>query len=171
MKKIFAIALSIMLLLATAACASTTATSPATTATPAVTATPTPTANQPIISIKETAEPKELIYGTGSVTYTYEVTNPGTVALSNVSVTDDKISQVRYVSGDSNSDNVLQKGETWVYNATAKLTETTSSTATAKGSANGITATNTANVKSSYPLKQLTAETCRILPRLGTTYS
>jgi len=158
-KKIFVLAFSAIVLLSTAACSTTPAASPATTATPAITATATPaitpaatpaatpTASQAIISIKETAEPKDLLYGAGSVKYTYEVINLGTVALSNVSVTDDKIGEVKYASGDANSDSLLQKGEVWIYTATSTLTESTTSIATAKGSANGITSTNTVSVR------------------------
>ncbi len=73
----------------------------------------------------------------GSVTYTYLVTNPGTVVLSNIVVTDDKISPVTYVSGDANSDALLQPGETWVYTATANLAATTTNTATATGATTG----------------------------------
>jgi uncharacterized repeat protein (TIGR01451 family) len=73
----------------------------------------------------------------GPVTYTYLVTNPGTVVLSNIVVTDDKISPVTYVSGDTNADTLLQPGETWVYTATANLTATTTNTATATGTTTG----------------------------------
>ena len=153
MKKIFVIVFSTILLLATAACASTPASSPTTTTAPTttITAAPSPTqtpnANTPMINIKKTSEPKELIYGAGSVTYTYEVINLGTVALSNVSVTDDKLGLVKYVSGDVNSDGILQPTEKWIYTAKTTLSETTTSTATAKGSANGLTATDVANTR------------------------
>ncbi len=73
----------------------------------------------------------------GPITYTYLVTNPGTVVLSNIVVTDDKISPVTYVSGDTNGDALLQPGETWVYTATANLTATTTNIATATGSTTG----------------------------------
>ncbi len=87
----------------------------------------------------------------GPVTYTYLVTNPGTVVLSNIVVTDDKISPVIYVSGDTNGDTLLQPGETWVYTATANLTATTTNIATATGSTTGtpvtaVTATATYTV-------------------------
>jgi len=62
------------------------------------------------------------------------------VALSNVSVTDDKVSPVNYVSGDVNADNLLQPNETWIYNGKMNLNVTTTNTATAEGSANGMTA-------------------------------
>ncbi|MBU7005622.1 ice-binding family protein [Phosphitispora fastidiosa] len=94
----------------------------------------------PLINVIKTPEPLALTSGQGSVTYTYKVTNPGMVALSNVSVTDDKVSPVNYVSGDDNADNLLQANETWIYTGKMNLNATTTNTATAKGSANGITA-------------------------------
>lgn len=97
---------------------------------------------RPLIKVVKTPDTLELTSRGGSVKYTYKVTNPGEIALSNVSVTDDKVSTVRYVSGDVNSDTLLQPGETWVYTSSATLTETTTNTATATGSANGMTATN-----------------------------
>ena len=53
------------------------------------------------------------------VTWTYVVTNPGRVQLSNVEVTDN-IAGVNpvYVSGDINEDGILQVGETWIFEAT-----------------------------------------------------
>lgn len=98
----------------------------------------------PLINVIKTPEPLALTSGQGPVTYTYKVTNPGMVALSNVSVTDDKVSPVNYVSGDANADNLLQPDETWVYTGTMTLTATTTNTATAKGSANGMTVTDIA---------------------------
>ncbi|MBN1192132.1 MAG: DUF3494 domain-containing protein [Coriobacteriia bacterium] len=85
----------------------------------------------------------------GPVTYTYLVTNPGTVVLSNIVVTDDKIAPVTYVSGDTNGDALLQPGETWVYTATANLTATTTNTATATGTTTG-TPVETVTAAASY---------------------
>jgi uncharacterized repeat protein (TIGR01451 family) len=80
--------------------------------------------------------------GAGTVTYTKKVTNPGTVALSNVTVTDDKCSVVSYVSGDVNKDSKLDTNETWTYTCKTRLTQTTTNTAIASGSANGLIATD-----------------------------
>jgi len=54
-----------------------------------------------------------------NVTWTYEVTNPGNVPLSNIVVTDNRagVNPV-YISGDTNADGVLQPGEIWIYQAT-----------------------------------------------------
>ncbi len=55
----------------------------------------------------------------GNVTWTYVVTNPNTIPLYNIVVTDNRtgVSPV-YISGDVNGDNVLQPGEVWTYRAT-----------------------------------------------------
>ena len=52
------------------------------------------------------------------LTYNYSVTNPGQMPLSDVSVLDDKAGLASYVSGDVNSDSMLQPDETWVFSAT-----------------------------------------------------
>jgi len=84
--------------------------------------------------------PLTLPAGGGIVTYVKRVTNPGTVALSNIRVTDDKCGPVQYVSGDLNSDLKLDPNEMWTYLCRANLTQTTTNTATASGDANGLTA-------------------------------
>jgi uncharacterized repeat protein (TIGR01451 family) len=79
-------------------------------------------------------------YGGGVVAYTYTVTNPGVVAMNDVTVTDNKCSPVTYVSGDTNNDHLLDPGETWIYTCKTNVTASTMNTATAEGSANGFTA-------------------------------
>ena len=80
----------------------------------------------------------------GAVTYTYTVTNPGTVPLSNVSVTDDKCTglpgRVLGHPGDLNKNNLLETNETWSFVCQTNLTQTTTNTVTASGDANGLTA-------------------------------
>jgi uncharacterized repeat protein (TIGR01451 family) len=56
------------------------------------------------------------------VTYTYTVTNPGHVPLSHVSVTDDRIKDVTYQSGDSDGDGRLDVNETWIFTAIYTIT-------------------------------------------------
>jgi uncharacterized repeat protein (TIGR01451 family) len=100
------------------------------------------------INIAKTASPAFLT-AAGPVAFTYLVTNPGTVVLGNIVVTDDKVSPVTYVSGDTNSDNLLQPGETWRYTSTATITTTTTNVATVTGNDGGtplLTATDTASL-------------------------
>lgn len=98
------------------------------------------------INITKVASPTRLTSGSGPVTYTYEVSNPGTATLTDIRVTDDKISSVEYVSGDANADGQLQPSETWLYRATMTLSATTTNTGMARGIGNGVTVTDTAAV-------------------------
>jgi uncharacterized repeat protein (TIGR01451 family) len=82
--------------------------------------------------------------GGGAVTYTYTVTNPGTEPLSNVSIIDDECTglpgRVSGHPGDINQNNLLESDETWTFTCQTNLTQTTTNTGTAQGSANGLTA-------------------------------
>jgi uncharacterized repeat protein (TIGR01451 family) len=88
---------------------------------------------RPGIQVDKSADKDTLPAGGGEVTYSYDVTNVGNVALSNVSVSDDKCSPVTYVSGDSDHDSKLDLSETWTFTCTATLTKTTTNVATATG--------------------------------------
>jgi uncharacterized repeat protein (TIGR01451 family) len=96
----------------------------------------------PLINVTKVASPSALTAGPGNVTYTYEVTNPGPVELTTITVTDDKVATVNYVSGDD-GDSILQTTETWIYTSTAFLTATTTNIVTATGEDAGTTATDT----------------------------
>ncbi len=124
-----------------------------------VVVTPAVVVYPPLINVIKTPDPLALASGGGSVTYTYKVTNPGKVTLSDVSVIDNKVSPVYYVSGDVNADNLLQTSETWIYTGKATLTETTTNTATAKGSANGMTAVDLTYVTVIVPPSVVVTET------------
>lgn len=80
----------------------------------------------------------------GTVIYTYKVTNPGTVPLSNVSIADDKCtglpSQFVGHPGDVNKNNLLDPSETFSFTCVSNLTKTTTNIGTAEGHANGLTA-------------------------------
>lgn len=106
-------------------------------------------AAQPVsgIQITKSASPTALTSGPGSVTYTYKVTNPGNGPLSNVVVTDNKLSPVTYVSGDVNTDSMLQSGETWVYTGTMRLTATTTNIATVTAVSGETAVSDTASVR------------------------
>ena len=68
---------------------------------------------RPGIQVDKSADATQLPAGGGDVTYSYEVTNVGNVALSGVVVSDDKCSPVTYVDGDSDHDSKLDLNETW----------------------------------------------------------
>ncbi len=58
-----------------------------------------------------------------AIAYTYNVTNSGDTPLSNVSVSDDKAGDAGYQSGDTNGDNKLDVGESWMFTATYTVTD------------------------------------------------
>ncbi len=94
----------------------------------------------PLIHITKIPSPLALLAGGGAVVYTQRVTNPGTVPLSNVHLTDDKCSPIYGPYGDNNGNNLLDSNETWVYACAANLAETTVNVSMATGDANGLTA-------------------------------
>lgn len=115
----------------------------------------------PFIHVTKVPDPLTLLAGGGLVTYTETITNPGEVALENVTLTDDKCSPVNYISGDTNGDNRLDPNEAWVHTCQDTLTVTTTNIATATGEANGLTATDFAVVT------VLVAESLPSLPNAG----
>ncbi|MCX6714991.1 MAG: ice-binding family protein [Candidatus Uhrbacteria bacterium] len=92
----------------------------------------------PLIHVTKVPSPLALKAGGGLVTYTEKVTNPGTVPLSNVTLTDDKCAPMKMISGDTNKNNQLDPTETWTYTCQSKLAQTTTNTAVATGWANGL---------------------------------
>lgn len=86
------------------------------------------------IKITKKASDSKLRLGPKHITFTFKVTNTGNVALSDVSVKDDKCHSVKFVSGDSNDDSKLDITETWKYHSTKKVSETETDKATASGS-------------------------------------
>jgi uncharacterized repeat protein (TIGR01451 family) len=79
------------------------------------------------------------------VTWTYEVSNTGNVALSGVTVSDDQGVIPTLVSGDNNADNLLDLNETWIFTASGIATAGQyANTGTAMGTASD--ATNTVHV-------------------------
>ena len=94
----------------------------------------------PLIHVTKIPNPLALLTGAGMVTYTEKITNPGTVALSNIKLNDDKCAPMNYISGDTNNDSKLDPSETWTYTCQTKLLATTTNTATATGEADGLTA-------------------------------
>ncbi len=109
----------------------------------------------PLIHVTKVPSPLALNAGGGMVTYTEKVTNPGTVALSNVHLNDDKCSPMKFVSGDTNGDSKLDTNETWTYTCRTRLSKTTLNTATAEGTANNITVRDFALATVVVPLPKL----------------
>lgn len=62
-----------------------------------------------------------------TIDYVIEVTNPGTVSLTNVTV-DDPLIPLAFQTGDANGNNQLDMGEVWIYTGTYTLTPTDIST-------------------------------------------
>ena len=98
----------------------------------------------PLIHVTKVSSPRQLPARGGLVTYTEVVTNPGISALSNVRITDDKCAPVKYIFGDINRDSKLDPTETRTYTCHAKITKTTTNTATAEGVANYVTVRDSA---------------------------
>lgn len=94
----------------------------------------------PLINVTKIPNPLTLLAGGGMVTYTNKVTNPGTLPLSNIQLTDDKCGPVKYISGDTNKDSKLDTTETWTYTCQTKLDKTTVNTIVASGETNGLIA-------------------------------
>ncbi|MDN4471957.1 DUF7507 domain-containing protein [Demequina zhanjiangensis] len=100
--------------------------------------------HDPLLDI--TKEASELLVDAGTpVTYTYTITNVSVCDEGDVVceldneiidpvVTDDMCSPVDYVSGDIEGDGRLSIGETWTYECTAVITETTTNVASVTGS-------------------------------------
>ena len=78
------------------------------------TATATVAVITPAIAIDKSVDAASVAPGT-TVTYTFRVTNPGTVPLAGVVVSDDKCAPVVFDGGDANGDGLLQPSETWMF--------------------------------------------------------
>jgi uncharacterized repeat protein (TIGR01451 family) len=89
------------------------------------------------IAVNKTARSTAVHEG-DTVAYTYNVTNPGEVALENVSVTDDTVAGVAYQAGDADGDGRLDVGEAWLFAASYNVSDRDASplvnVATASGS-------------------------------------
>ncbi|MBX3731532.1 MAG: DUF11 domain-containing protein [Verrucomicrobiae bacterium] len=74
------------------------------------------------IALVKTASPQIYSAAGQTITYTFLVTNPGTVPLSAVQLVDSKTTPPAYVGGDTNNDGTLDVDETWTYTATYQIT-------------------------------------------------
>jgi uncharacterized repeat protein (TIGR01451 family) len=98
----------------------------------------------PLINVRKVPSPLALPAGPGQVTYTYTLTNPGTITMNTITLVDDQCSNTTYVSGDVNGNSFMETNETWIYSCTTTLNETTVNYATARGLGNGMAAVDTA---------------------------
>lgn len=99
-----------------------------------------------IINVTKVAYPLSLPAEGGQITFTYRVSNPGVVPLSNVTVVDDKCSAMSNKLGDTNGNNLLDVREVWVYNCVMTLKQTTINTVAVKAFANGLEASSHATI-------------------------
>lgn len=97
-----------------------------------------------VINVTKTPSVTSLPAGGGSVTYTYVVTNLTGMNLANIGISDDRISVINYISGDSNTDELLQPDETWTFAATTNLAVTTTNTVTVTALADDVEVSDTA---------------------------
>jgi len=86
-------------------------------------------ANNVQINIIKKAIPSVLPYDGGLVNYTYTITNPTIVSMTDVIVTDNSCSPVNYIEGDINKDNKLDPTETWTYLCRINITADTTNEA------------------------------------------
>lgn len=97
----------------------------------------------PLIHLEKVPNVFILPAGGGPVTYSYLVTNIGTVPMSDVTISDDKCTGLpaRVIGhpGDLNKNNLLDTNETFHFTCQTNLTKTTTNTGTATGHANGFT--------------------------------
>lgn len=90
------------------------------------------------IKVKKEASKKKLQSGPDKVTFTYKVTNEGSVPLTDISIKDDKCDKIESVSGDDNNDEKLDVNEEWKYRCTKTVKKTETNIVTVKGTANGV---------------------------------
>lgn len=123
----------------------------------------------PVIKVTKVPTPSVLQNGGGMVLYDYTVTNPGNIELSNVTLVDDKCSNVSFISGDTNNNLKLEMTETWKYTCSMNLSQTTTNIATATGYADFITAKNTATATVIVSLPVVTVIQTPIVTNVSTT--
>ncbi|MFA5946832.1 MAG: hypothetical protein WC813_02295 [Patescibacteria group bacterium] len=98
------------------------------------------------ISLDKSAIPTFLPSTGGQATFTYKVSNPGTVHITDVEVTDDYCEPVSYASGDVDNDGKLDPDEIWVYSCMDMITETTTNKGLVTGIAKGLPVQDDAQV-------------------------
>jgi len=94
-----------------------------------------------IVDITSVIYPLPLPSGGGPITFTYKVTNPGDVPLSDVAVIDNACNDMSGELGDMNGNHLLDPGEEWIYACALTIAKTTVHTVTVTAYANGLKAT------------------------------
>jgi len=125
------------------------------------------TPHTPNIHITKTPSTTTLPAGGGNVTYTYTVTNPGNVPLTNVTVSDDHCGPVTYQSGDTSNANALDQSETWTYSCTQNLTASTTNVATATGHDGETTVSDTDSASVTVEQAQTVTQTITVMKVLS----
>jgi len=122
-----------------------------------------------VVNVTKVAYPLSLPSGGGQITYTYRVNNPGIVPLKDVTVTDDKCSDMSGRLGDTNGNNLLDPDEVWIYTCTTTLRQTTTNTVNVTASANGLIAlgNDTITVNVATPAGSVTSQSSPQLPNTG----
>lgn len=96
----------------------------------------------PVIDVAVKAIPDSVPYAGSSLTYLYTVGNPGRIALSNVSISDNGCSDINPVSGDNNQNGLLDTNEYWIYSCTTFVSASVITTTRVSGNGDGLTATS-----------------------------
>lgn len=122
-----------------------------------------------VINITKVAYPLSLPVNGGAITFTYRVTNPGTMPLEQVEVTDNTCSSMSGKLGDTNGNMRLDTGEVWIYRCTTHLTETTTNTVRVTAFANGLQAVGEATII--VTVETPSASTTPGFPETGTPFN
>jgi hypothetical protein len=120
-----------------------------------------------IVDITHVIYPLSLPSGGGAITFTYKVTNPGVVSLSDVAVVDDICKDMSGELGDTNGNHLLDTGEEWIYTCATTLAKTTTHTATVVAYANGAKTTDADTVTVIVPASSTTSSST--LPKEGSS--
>lgn len=94
----------------------------------------------PVIAVTVNTTPYRVAFGGGSQMYTYSISNPGRIPLSNVGISDDGCAVLHPLAGDSNQNGLLDTYETWTYSCTAFVSYSTTNEINVSGNGDGQTA-------------------------------
>lgn len=100
----------------------------------------------PSIKLVKEANPASLPAGGGQVVYTYRVKNIGNVELTNITLSDDKCGAISFIGGDTNINSKLDIAETWAYQCSMSIVQTTTNFVTAHAFAGSAGVTDFASV-------------------------